>query len=122
VSARRRRGPASEELVVSERDAFDLLVSLLSDAEITVFEPELYGTFRLVDASSRLLDAMLKHVPAGEHDFYEQLKTEIDQRKVLMMWDRDGYLEFLKEMPGRLAEDLKRRQALDSGAANEVLT
>jgi hypothetical protein len=120
VTARHRGGPAAEELVVSERDAFDLLVYLLSAAEITVFEPDLYGTFRLVDASSRLLDAMLKQLPAEDRDFFEQLKAEIDERKVLMMWDRNGYLAFLREMPGRLAEELKRREAISSDVAGRA--
>lgn len=102
----------AKELVVSEEDAFDLLVYLFSAAEITVFEPDLYGTFRLVDASSRLLDSILKHIPPEERGFYAELKTEIDQKKVLMMWDKEAYLAFLKEMPGKLAEVLKRRRAL----------
>lgn len=107
----------ADELVVSEKDAFDLVVYLLSAAEITVFEPELYGTFRLVDASSRLLEAMLKHVSSENRAFYEQLKEEIDQKKGWMMWDKEGYLEFLKEMPGKVAAELKkRRQAQEASS------
>lgn len=120
MPARHGAGPEADELIVSERDAFDLLVYLLSAAEITVFEPDLYGTFRLVDASSRLLEAMLKHLPDKDRGFFEELKSEIDERKVLMMWDAEGYLAFLKEMPGRLAEELKRRETVGSDAASRV--
>jgi hypothetical protein len=99
-----------DDLIVSEEDAFDLLVYLLSAAEITIFEPELYGTFRLVDAASRLLESMLENASSENRAFYEELKAEIDQKKVWMMWDTEGYLEFLRTTPAQVAEKLKQRQ------------
>lgn len=101
---------SEERLIVSEEDAFELLVFLASAAEISVFEPEIYGTFRLVDGCSRLLEAMGKHAPAQRRRTYQELKQEIDQKKVWMMWDREGYLQFLRELPARLAAELKERQ------------
>lgn len=98
-----------ERLIVSEKDAFELLGFLASAAEISVFEPELYGTFRLVDGCSRLLEAMIKHAPPERRRLYRELKEDIDQKKVWMMWDKEGYLQFLKELPARLAADLKER-------------
>jgi len=39
------------------------------------------------------------------------LKGEIDRRKVLMMSDKDAYLELVRRLPASLAADLRRRAA-----------
>lgn len=53
----------ADRLVVSEEDAFRVVAHLVASAEITTVEPQLYGPFRLLDAASLLIGAMLKHDP-----------------------------------------------------------
>lgn len=98
-----------DEAFVTEGEAFELVVYLASAAELTLLEPELYGSFRLVDAASRLLGPLSERAPASRRAFYEQLRTEIDRRKVLMMSDKDAYVEFVRGLPATLAAELKSR-------------
>jgi len=98
----------TKRLVVNEVDAYDLLAHLVASAEICRFEPHYYGTFRLIDAASRLAESMLK---ASDRDdkWLREFKREIDQKKVWMMWDREGYYQFLSEVPANVAREMKRR-------------
>lgn len=99
----------ADEAIVGEEEAFELVVYLASAAELTLLEPELYGSFRLIDAASRLLGPLTERAPPSRRAFYEELKTEIDRRKVLMMSDQDAYLEFVRGLPASLAAELKSR-------------
>ncbi|HEX5500234.1 MAG TPA: DUF6092 family protein [Thermomicrobiales bacterium] len=98
----------SERLVLSEDEAFEMLAFLCSAAEISLHEPTYYGTFRLIDAASRLLGFMLERDPA-DAAFLRRFKDEIDLKKSWMMWDRDGYFAFLREAPAEIAAELRRR-------------
>jgi Family of unknown function (DUF6092) len=102
---------ADSELVVSEDEAYELLAHLLASAEICTFEPTYYGPFRLLDAASRLMESMLKHSTSGDTSWLENFKREVDQKKGWMMWDRPGYFQFLNEVAGEVAAELKRRDA-----------
>jgi Family of unknown function (DUF6092) len=102
----------ADKLVVSEDEAYELLAHLVSSAEICTFEPYHYGTFRLLDAASRLMESMLRHDSNGNSVWLRAFKAEVDEKKVWMMWDREGYFRFLREAGGRVAEGLKMREGL----------
>ena len=76
-----------------------------ASAELCAFEPIHYGTFRLLDAVSRLSGALLDG--GLDESWLAELRTEIDRKKVLMMSDREAYYEFLPEVPERLASQLR---------------
>jgi hypothetical protein len=99
---------SSEQLVLSEEEAFALLAFLFSSAELCLVEPTHYGTFRLIDAASRLMGYMLEHNPERSAAFIRQFKNEVDTKKVWMMGDRAGYDAFLREAPAVIANELKR--------------
>lgn len=103
-------------MVLTEDQAFDLLAFLFSAAEISLVEPTYYGTFRLVDAASRLMGFMLEHDPERSREFLHRFKEEVDTKKVWMMWDREAYYDFLRAAPAIVAAELKR---LDEEAALE---
>jgi hypothetical protein len=100
-----------DKLVVSEDEAYELLAHLVSSAEICTFEPYHYGTFRLLDAASRLMESMLRHDSNGDRAWLQAFKQEVDEKKVWMMWDREGYFQFLREAGGKVGRALKERQA-----------
>lgn len=105
----------SRNLVVAEEEAYELLAHLISSADICTFEPHYYGTFRLLDAASRLMELMLKH-GAGEDDpWLNEFKAEVDEHKIYMMTDRERYFAFLQEATKKLARELKRRDATAAG-------
>ena len=111
-------GP-TDATVLTEQQAFDLLAFLFSAAEISLVEPTYYGTFRLVDAASRLMGFMLEHDPERSREFLQRFKAEVDTNKVWMMWDREAYYEFLRAAPAAVAAELKRLDETE-GAAQEA--
>lgn len=99
----------SQRLVVSEDEAFELLVFLITSARGCVDEPKLYGTFRLVDGASKLIGFILENHPEQSEVFLRDLKEEIDARKLSLMTDKEGYIEFLSDIARKVAQELKRR-------------
>jgi hypothetical protein len=91
---------------LNEDQAYELLAHLVASAEICAVEPHYYGTFRLLDAAARLLAVMEPQDPwaAG-------LRAEIDEKKLLMMTDRDAYFAYLPVASRRVAERLLARRA-----------
>ncbi len=45
------------------------------------------------------------------------MKTELDTKKVWMMWDREAYFEFLRATPAVVAAEVKRLADEDRAAA-----
>jgi hypothetical protein len=103
--------PPAEQMVLTEEQAFDLLAFLFSSAEICLVEPTYYGTFRLIDAASRLMGYMLEHDPERSAEFVRRFKEEVDTKKGWMMWDREAYYDFLRSAPAVVAAELKRLEA-----------
>ena len=113
---------AGSGCALDEEQALKLISFLTSAAEISIHEPTYYGTFRLIDAASRLIGFMLEHDPPRTGDFLRELKSELDTKKVWMMWDRDAYFDFLRATPALVAAEAKRladddRAGQDGGRA-----
>ncbi len=101
--------------VLSEDEAFELLAFLVTSARGCVDEPETYGTFRLVDAASRLLGFLLKGEEVQDREFYSHLKEEIDEKKFWVDTDVEAYFNFLSEVTRKVAKRLKRRAESQGG-------
>ena len=104
---------------LSEEQALQLIAYLTSAAEISIVEPTYYGTFRLIDAASRLIGAMLAHEPPRTGPFLRELKNELDTKKVWMMWDREAYFDFLRATPAQVAAEVKRLADEDRARGGE---
>jgi hypothetical protein len=98
----------TEQLVLTEREALDIIAFLVASAEISTYEPTYYGSFRLIDAASRLMAHMQKHDLPLTGEFVGELKTHIDEKNTMMMFDRPAWVEFLKSNPALVAAELKR--------------
>ena len=96
-------------LVVSEDEAYALLALLVCSAELGTVEPYYYGTFRLLDAASRLAEDMMRHGVDDSGEWLGAFKSELDQKKLLMLSDRPSYVAYLERVGGRVAEGLKLR-------------
>jgi Family of unknown function (DUF6092) len=105
----------SEQRALTEEQAYELLAHLVASADICRFEPGFYGTFRLLDAASRLSGFLLA---SGIQDrWLEEFHQEIDAKKNWMMWDRDAYLAFLPEAARAVAAEMVRRRAATGSQA-----
>jgi hypothetical protein len=103
-----------EKLVLTEREALDIIAFLVSSAEISTYEPTYYGSFRLIDAASRLMAHMQQHDLPLTGSFITELKAHIDEKKTMMMFDRPAWVDFLKGNPAMVASELKRVSELES--------
>lgn len=102
---------------ISEQQAVELLAYLLSAAELTLVEPDLYGVFRLLDAAGRLSACVIENNPAAPAIFHE-IQREIEQKKGWLMWDREGFRAFAAEMPRLIAAEIDRSYARSSSEAS----
>jgi hypothetical protein len=98
-----------QRMMLTEEDVFELLAFLATSASLCVDEPKLYGTFRLVDAASRLLGFVLESDQLEDKQSLQQLKDEIDEKKFLMTTDQEGYVQFLDDLTRKVARGLKER-------------
>jgi hypothetical protein len=98
--------------VLERRTAVELLCHLAASAELCAYEPIHYGTFRLLDAVSRLSGALLE---GGLDDpWLADLRREIDAKKTWMMSDRGAYFAFLPDVSLRLAQHLRELAEAES--------
>jgi len=105
----------SQRMVVSEEDLYEVLAFLFSSAHILVQEPHLYGTFRLIDAASRLVAFALESGQLEDEQFLRELKEDVDERKLLLMTDEEAYFELLEDATRKMAKEMKRRAAATKG-------
>jgi len=106
----------TEHMTLTETEALQLLAYLTASAEITLLEPDLYGPFRLIDACSKLAGHVLQHDPGDSRNFWEEIKADIDLKKLWLMSDRVNFREFIKQMPAIVALELVRREAKEEVA------
>jgi hypothetical protein len=99
----------SRQTAVTEEQAYELLAFLVCSADICTFEPHYYGTFRLLDAASRLMGCMLDNGSDDNRPWLETFKQEVDRKKLWMLSDRDAYFGFLGEVGGEIGAVLRRR-------------
>jgi len=105
----------TERMVLTEPEALELLAHLTASAETSLFEPDLYGPFRLIDAASQLAGRVLQHDPGDHRGFWEAIKAEIDVKKIWLMSDRSNFREFLRQMPAKVAQELTSREEMEKG-------
>ncbi len=99
----------AEPMVISEENFYELLSFMVTSAHLSVEEPELYGSFRLIDGACRLIEFALGSGQLGDEKFVREFKDNADVRKHWMMTDESGYIRFLEEATGTLAKELKRQ-------------
>jgi len=97
----------TEKMIISENQATELLAFLVTSSRGVIEEPELYGSFRLMDAASRLLGFMLESRKQADEEFLQQLKDKIDSGKMLVMSDEEQYLAFTEDVVRSVTQWLK---------------
>lgn len=125
-SEKQQNGPDTPEPrseangVLTEEQALQMIAFLTSAAEISIHEPTYYGTFRLIDGASRMITFMLENEATRSTEFLRELKTELDTKKVWMMWDREAYFDFLRATPAVVAAEVKRQADEDRAGRTGV--
>jgi hypothetical protein len=99
----------SQRLAITEEELYELLSFLVSSAHLLVNEPEHYGSFRLIDAACRLIGFALESGRLEDDQFLNAFKENADQKKLLLMTDEAGFLQFLEDATRDVAKEMKRR-------------
>ena len=88
---------------------FEVAVFLATSARGCIDEPPLYGPFRLLDALSKL--AVFPEYARGLNPdpFLKEIKTIVDEKKFLVMYDVDGFKRAVDEIVGKFAKELQKR-------------
>lgn len=89
-------------------DAYKLICYMATSACNLIGEPALYGPFRLVDASSRLID-ILEEAGSVNVELIEARKL-IEEKKYLVMNDEEAFGAFLNELVMKLAEGYRENK------------
>jgi hypothetical protein len=85
-------------------EAHKLLCYMATSARNLVGEPPMYGPFRLVDASSRLIDILERQ--GVDDGTLMEARALIEEKKYLVMNDEDAFVEFLDDLVMLLARSL----------------
>ncbi|MGI9658900.1 MAG: DUF6092 family protein [Gaiellaceae bacterium] len=99
----------SEQIAFNESDALRILAYLTASADTQLFEPDIYGPFRMVEAASQLAAAVLDGDPGESREFWEQMRTHLEENKFRVIWDKPSFREFVHDTPRTVAEELTRR-------------
>jgi len=94
-------------------DFFTLLAFLVTSARNCVEEPKLYGTFRLVDGASRLIEILERAGVADE--FVLDTRKKIEDNKYSVMSDKDEFIKFLDNLILDFADKLKSERGVKHG-------
>lgn len=103
-----------EPLVLSEREAVELLGFIVSSARGLLSEPQDYGPRRLLEAARRLSASALPRVENGSSPLLRMLAEEIPVWKSRHRSDHDGYVEFMDECCREIARELQRRDEAEA--------
>lgn len=108
-------GRLGQRPALTEDQALDLLAFLVSSAETCTFDPIDYGQMRLVSAAQQVMHAMLGNGLGTP--WLEALQQDVAARADSIMWDREGYEQFIAATTANIAAELRRRAAEDGADA-----
>jgi hypothetical protein len=88
---------------------FEIALFLITSAQGCLDEPPLYGPFRLLDAFSRLADFPDYATGLKSDAFLKEMKTIVDEKKLLVMYDVDGFRRGIDGIVESFAKEAKKR-------------
>ncbi len=85
---------------------FEFVLYLVSCSRLSLEEPPIYGSFRLIEGASRLI-AMLD--PDGNDAFLAGARRRIEEHKLAMVDRHEEYAAFLDDLLRDTVAEAKRR-------------
>ena len=104
----------SDNWVLKEDEAIELLALLITSARIQLEEPAHYGPLRLLTATERLSGAMLERASDKSRDFLRENIKRIPEMHMAMS-DTEAYAAALDERCRAVAACLLRHSGLSEG-------
>jgi hypothetical protein len=87
---------------------FELVAYLVSCARLSLDEPQIYGSFRLVEAVVRLVEAAPAMGVAVDEEVIA-VRDSVNREKLRMIEDHEGYRGWLDELLAKVAAEAARR-------------
>jgi len=95
---------------------FDFIVYLITSARTSLDERAIYGSYRLIEGASRLIEAAEEIPGLDVDDFLRATRNSIDRNKTRMMLEKDAYREWLTDLAAGLASESVKRNVGNIGA------
>jgi hypothetical protein len=86
---------------------FQLVLYLVSCSRLSLEEPTIYGSFRLVEGAVRIIDAL---DPEGTDEYLTRTRASIEENKLLMIDRADEYRDWLDDLLRQIVAEAKLRQ------------
>jgi hypothetical protein len=93
---------------------FELVAYLVACSRLTLDEPQIYGSFRLIEAVVRLVEAAQAVGIAVDGEIIAA-RDSINREKLRMIEDHDGYRAWLDELLAEVATEATRRNLAEPG-------
>lgn len=91
-----------------EAELFEYVLYLASCARLSLDEPPIYGSFRLIEGASRLIDAAPRWGLEVD-DSLARARASIEEHKLQMIDEQDAYRDWLGDLLGELAAEATER-------------
>ncbi len=99
---------------------FDFILYLITSARTSLDERAIYGSYRLIEGASRLIEAAEDIPGLDVDDFLRDTRNSIDRNKTRMMLEKDAYREWLTDLAAGLASESVNRNVGNIGADTAV--
>jgi hypothetical protein len=91
-----------------EHRLFEFVTYCVACARLSLDEPQIYGSFRLVEAVVRLVE-VARALGLTVDDEIIAVRDSIEREKLRMIEDHDGYRRWLDELLASVAAEATRR-------------
>jgi len=102
-----------------EDGLFELSMFLLTSARGCVDEPKIYGSFRLMDALSRLCDVYSRSDKLEPDKFLSDIKDQVDKAKEKMDLSKEEFVESMDDLIVKFTDELLSRYGSSSKIKDE---
>ena len=93
----------------SDDPLFDFVLYLVTSARLTLDERAIYGSFRLIEGASRLIESAEDVEGLDPDGFLQSVRDSIEQNKARMMLDKEGFREWLTDLAAGMASEAVTR-------------
>ena len=91
----------------------DFILYLITSARTSLDERAIYGSYRLIEGASRLIEAAEEIPGLDVDDLLRDIRSSIDRNKTRMMLEKDAYRTWLTDLAAGLASESVKRNMGD---------
>jgi Family of unknown function (DUF6092) len=97
-----------------DRGLFEFVLYLVSCSRLSLEEPPIYGSFRLIEGASRLIEML---DPEGTDAFLSDARRRIEEHKLMMVDRHEEYTAFLDDLLRDVVAEARARGGTSAARA-----